>query len=221
MKHTRHIVYASIIGALYAVLVVGLAPLSFHILQFRAANLLKALAICHPAFAFGFGIGNFFANQASPFGVLDWGIMPLFDIVGALTAYQLRRWKWAARGSAPQSARTGSSLLLQPDPRAPPCHGAVPNGRGFAPPCSQPREIGYDGGGLRLTARTCHAFHQRARCRRGTDCSEENEPCRSQTGPCHGAHSWRSQLRPRLRQLPGARKPHRPQTAGRRPSSTA
>jgi uncharacterized membrane protein len=96
MKHTRYIVYAAIIGALYFVLVVGLAPISFHVLQFRAANALKALAVCRPEFAFGFALGDFFANQASPFGILDWGIMPFFDVVGALSAYRLRKWKWVA-----------------------------------------------------------------------------------------------------------------------------
>lgn len=96
MKQTKYVVYAAIIGALYFVMVVGLAPISFHILQFRAANVLKALAICRPEFAFGFALGNFFANQASPFGILDWGIMPLFDICGALSAWLLRRIKWLA-----------------------------------------------------------------------------------------------------------------------------
>lgn len=96
MKHTKRVVYAAIIGALYFVMVIGLAPVSFHVLQFRAANVLKALALCRPEFALGFGLGNFFANQASPFGVLDWGIMPLFDVTGALAAYRLRRWRWLA-----------------------------------------------------------------------------------------------------------------------------
>lgn len=96
MKSTRYMVYAAIIGALYFVLVVGLAPISFHILQFRAANVLKALAVCRPEFAFGFALGDFFANQASPFGALDWGIMPFFDVAGALSAYRLRKHKWVA-----------------------------------------------------------------------------------------------------------------------------
>jgi len=96
MKSTRYVVYAAIIGALYFVLVVGLAPISFHVLQLRAANMLKALAVCRPEFAFGYALGDFFANQASPFGILDWGIMPFFDIAGALSAYWLRKHKWIA-----------------------------------------------------------------------------------------------------------------------------
>lgn len=94
MKHTRRVVYTAIIGALYYVMVMTLAPISFHILQLRAANVLKALAVCRPEFALGFALGNFFANQASPFGWLDWGIMPLFDMLAALAAYNLRKFKW-------------------------------------------------------------------------------------------------------------------------------
>lgn len=96
MKTTRMVVYAGIIGALYCVLVIGLAPISYDILQLRIANVLKALAVVRPEFAFGFAIGNFIANQASPFGILDWGIMPFFDIAGALAAYRLRGRGWLA-----------------------------------------------------------------------------------------------------------------------------
>lgn len=89
--NTRTIVYTALIGALYFVLTLAFAPLSFYALQFRVSNILKALAVCNPAFAFGFAMGDFFANQASPFGPLDWAIMPLFDVGGALAAYALRR----------------------------------------------------------------------------------------------------------------------------------
>lgn len=96
MKGTRYVVYAAVIGALYYVLVVGLAPISYDVLQFRVANVLKGLAICRPEFALGYAIGDFFANQASPFGLLDWLIMPFFDTAGALLAYQLRKTRWWA-----------------------------------------------------------------------------------------------------------------------------
>jgi len=91
MTHTKRTVYAALIGALYYILVIALAPISFHALQFRAANALKALAVCRPEFALGFALGDFFANQASPFGFWDWAIMPIFDLTGALAAYALRK----------------------------------------------------------------------------------------------------------------------------------
>lgn len=93
---TKTVVYSAIMAALYYVLVIGLAPISFHIFQFRAANVLKALAVTNPAFGIGYAIGDFFANQTSPFGILDWGIMPLFDLMGAWMAYSLRKRLWLA-----------------------------------------------------------------------------------------------------------------------------
>lgn len=93
---TKAVVYTAIIAALYYVMVIGLAPLAFHALQFRAANVLKSLAVLHPAFGFGFAMGNFFANLSSPFGILDWGIMPFFDFASAYLAYRLRSKLWVA-----------------------------------------------------------------------------------------------------------------------------
>lgn len=90
MLRTRQIAYAAITAAIYAAAVLALAPISFGPIQLRAANALKALAICRPEFALGFAIGNFIANQASPFGPLDWAIMPLFDFAAAHLAWRLR-----------------------------------------------------------------------------------------------------------------------------------
>ncbi len=95
---TRTVVNAAIVAALYYVLVVGLAPISFTIFQFRIANVLKSLAVLHPSFGLGYAIGNFFANQLSPFGALDWAVMPLFDFGGAYLAYLLRKRLWLAVG---------------------------------------------------------------------------------------------------------------------------
>jgi len=92
----RHITYTALIAAAYAVSVLALAPISFGPLQFRAATMLKALAILRPEFAVGFAIGNSIANHASPFGFWDWLIMPIFDLIGAYTAWKLRRYKPAA-----------------------------------------------------------------------------------------------------------------------------
>lgn len=88
---TKFIVRMAITAALYIVLMLAFAPVSFEALQFRVASVLLSLAVCGPEFAFGVALGNFFANMASPFGVYDFAIMPVFNIVGGLAAYALRR----------------------------------------------------------------------------------------------------------------------------------
>jgi uncharacterized membrane protein len=89
---SRAVVTTAVIAALYTVFTLALAPISYGPVQFRAAELLKPLALYNPIFALGFGLGNFFANLGSPFGAWDFIIMPLVDIGAALLCWQLRRW---------------------------------------------------------------------------------------------------------------------------------
>jgi len=94
--NTNQITRAALIAAAYASAVLAFAPISYGIFQLRAATLIKSLAVLRPEFAVGFAIGNLIANQVSPFGIYDWGIMPLFDLAGAYTAYRLRSRPWLA-----------------------------------------------------------------------------------------------------------------------------
>lgn len=87
---TRNVVYMAVIAALYVVLTLVFAPISFGVLQFRLSEVLKVLALYSPLFSLGFGMGNFIANLTSPFGIFDWGIMPFIDIFAALVCYKFR-----------------------------------------------------------------------------------------------------------------------------------
>uniref|UniRef100_A0A6M3M712 Putative QueT transporter family protein n=1 Tax=viral metagenome TaxID=1070528 RepID=A0A6M3M712_9ZZZZ len=99
---TREVVLVAVVAALYAVLTVAIAPLSYGPVQFRASEVLKVLVLFDPWLSLGIGIGTFFANMASPF-VGPWELvwMPLTDVVGALLAWTLyracgRRWPWVS-----------------------------------------------------------------------------------------------------------------------------
>lgn len=93
---TRTIAYAGLIAALYAILTMVLAPISFGPIQLRIANLLKPLVLFNPAFAIGFGIGDFVANSLSPFGAWDFLAMPVVDILAGFLAWKLRKIPWLA-----------------------------------------------------------------------------------------------------------------------------
>jgi uncharacterized membrane protein len=88
---TRAIVYAGVIAAAYAAITWAFAPISYQALQFRLSELLKPLALLGPVFAVGFAVGTLLANLASPFGIWDWGAMPLVDFVAALVCWQVGR----------------------------------------------------------------------------------------------------------------------------------
>lgn len=85
---TRRVVLIAIVGALYVVLTLGIAPLSFGPIQFRVSEVLKILVLFDPFLTLGIGIGTLLANLSSPF-VGPWELiwMPLTDIAGGLLAW--------------------------------------------------------------------------------------------------------------------------------------
>ena len=95
-SRTRLIAYGGILAAAYAVLTIALAPLSYGPLQFRVSEMLKPLALFHPAFAVAFGVGNGIASFASPFGFYDWFCMAFVDAGAALLCWWLRRLPYLA-----------------------------------------------------------------------------------------------------------------------------
>lgn len=88
---TRLIVYAAMAAAVYVVVTIGLAPISYGPVQFRVSELLKPLALVHPLFAMAFFVGNGLANLTSPFGAWDFVAMPFVDCGAALLCWLLRR----------------------------------------------------------------------------------------------------------------------------------
>ena len=101
---TRTVVRAGVVAAFYAVLTVGLAPLSYGPIQFRASEALKPLALLDPLYALAFAIGTGLSNLISPFGFWDWFFMPLVDCGAALICYAMR--------STPLVALTVQALII-------------------------------------------------------------------------------------------------------------
>ena len=90
--NTRNVVRISIIAALYTVLTVALAPISYGPLQFRIAEFLKVFVLYNPWLSIGIGMGTFFANLSSPYvGPLELIWMPLTDIAGGILAWIIFR----------------------------------------------------------------------------------------------------------------------------------
>ena len=92
MKSTRRVVISAIIAALYMVLTVTLNPISFGPLQFRVANVLMALMFFDIDYCFGLALGVFLGNITSPFGPIDWLVMPFVTLGGSLLAYLVRKY---------------------------------------------------------------------------------------------------------------------------------
>jgi uncharacterized membrane protein len=84
----RRVAVAGVVGGLYVVLSLAVAPVAFGPLQFRVGEALKPLVIKYPATIPAFGVGTVIINMFSPFaGVLELAFMPLVDVSGGVLCY--------------------------------------------------------------------------------------------------------------------------------------
>lgn len=96
-KRIRYIAEAGIIAALYVVLCVIFAPISYGEIQVRIAEALTILPIFTPAAIPGLVIGCLFANILGGGIVLDVIVGTLATLIGAVGTYYLRnKTRWVA-----------------------------------------------------------------------------------------------------------------------------
>ncbi len=88
----RRVAVAGVVGALYVVLSLAVAPLAFGPVQFRLGEVLKPLVIKYPvtipAFAVGVGLVNLFSPVA---GGLELVLMPVVNLVGGVLCWLVAR----------------------------------------------------------------------------------------------------------------------------------
>jgi uncharacterized membrane protein len=87
----KDIALTAVFAALYAALVYVFAPISFLVLQFRVAGILRPAIAKKWILAFGYGIGVVVANFFSPFGVWDLIFMPVVSLLAGLGGYLVAR----------------------------------------------------------------------------------------------------------------------------------
>jgi uncharacterized membrane protein len=68
---SKRLAQIGIIAAVYAVLTLFLAPISYGNIQFRLSEVLTLLEFFNPAFIPGLTLGTFIANLMSPLGLID------------------------------------------------------------------------------------------------------------------------------------------------------
>lgn len=84
---TKRIVRTAVIAALYALVTVALAPISYGNFQFRVSEILVLLAYFDPFYIGGLTLGCFIANLLGPNGAMDviFGTLATFISVGAIS----------------------------------------------------------------------------------------------------------------------------------------
>ncbi len=93
-KTIRNIAYASMIAAIYAVLVLIFQPLSFGMVQVRVAEMLTILPVFTPAAIPGLAAGCFLSNILSGAEVFDVIFGTFATLIGACGTYLLREKKY-------------------------------------------------------------------------------------------------------------------------------
>jgi uncharacterized membrane protein len=88
----RRVAIAGVVGALYVVLSLAVAPIAFGPVQFRIGEALKPLVIKYPLVIPAFGVGTVIINLFSPYaGPLELVFMPLVDVTGGVICYFVAR----------------------------------------------------------------------------------------------------------------------------------
>lgn len=84
----RRVALSGVLGALYVVLSLLIAPFAFGPVQFRLGEVLKPLVIKYPIAIPALGIGTAIVNLFSPFiGTLELLFMPLVDMTGGVVCW--------------------------------------------------------------------------------------------------------------------------------------
>jgi len=71
MTNTKRIVIVAMVAAVYAVVTIVLAPISYGAVQFRISEALTLITFFNPVFVPGLTLGVLIANFASPYGLMD------------------------------------------------------------------------------------------------------------------------------------------------------
>lgn len=87
---TKFIIQAAVIAAIYAVLTMLLAPLSYGFMQVRVSEALTILPYFTPAAIPGLFIGCLVSNLLSPYGMLDVVLGSGATLIAAVGSYMLR-----------------------------------------------------------------------------------------------------------------------------------
>jgi uncharacterized membrane protein len=88
----RTVAVAGVVGALYVVLSLLVAPLAYGPIQFRLGEVLKPLVIKYPATIPAFAVGVGIVNLLSPLsGGLELILMPIVNLVGGTLCWFMAR----------------------------------------------------------------------------------------------------------------------------------
>lgn len=91
LYETKYLAEAAVIAAIYALLTIVLAPISYGAVQVRISEALTVLPFFTPAAVPGLFVGCIAANIMSPYGLADLIFGSAASLIGAIGSYLLRK----------------------------------------------------------------------------------------------------------------------------------
>lgn len=89
-KKINYLTQGAVIGAIYVIITIGLAPISYGAIQVRISEALTILPYYTPAAIPGLFIGCIIANLNSPLGIIDIVFGSLATLIAALITYRIK-----------------------------------------------------------------------------------------------------------------------------------
>ncbi len=90
--NTKELSLVAIYAALYAALVIVFSPISFGVLQFRIAGILRPGIAKSRLLAVGYALGVIVGNLLSPYaGIYELAFMPVASLVAGILGYEAAR----------------------------------------------------------------------------------------------------------------------------------
>lgn len=91
---TKKMVRAAMIAAIYVVLTIVIAPISYGSIQCRLSEVLLLFCISNPECIFGYAVGCVLANISSPLGLIDIVLGGSANLICGIFAYKVKKLKY-------------------------------------------------------------------------------------------------------------------------------
>ena len=86
-NNLKNLCFMSVLASLYFVLTIAFSPMSYGPIQIRISDILQPFILFGWPYNVAIAVGTFLANLGSPFGIIDFGMMPFVSLIAGFFGY--------------------------------------------------------------------------------------------------------------------------------------
>ncbi len=91
-NNLKNLCFMSVLASLYFVLTIAFSPMSYGPIQIRISDILQPFILFGWQYNIAIAVGTFLANLGSPFGIIDFGMMPFVSLIAGYCGYVASRY---------------------------------------------------------------------------------------------------------------------------------